>query len=72
MIRKAEAALENGEVCHPSHAPVTIPIDRRPDDVHLSYDSMASFLAPYENPATLKVARDLDEKIERLLAGVGF
>src|ERR1700726_5363073 len=51
-----------------SYAPVTIPIDKRPDGVHLSYDRMTSFLAPYENAAALKVARDLDEKVEALLS----
>ena len=51
-----------------SYAPVTILIDERPDGVHLSYDRMASFLAPYESPEALKVARDLDSKVERLLA----
>ena len=30
-----------------SYAPVTILIDERADGVHLSYDSMASLLAPY-------------------------
>ena len=50
-----------------SYAPVTILIDERPDGVHLSYDRMASFLAPYENEAALKVARDLDAKVETLL-----
>ena len=33
----------------------------------LSYDRMASFLAPYENRDALEVARDLDRKIEDLL-----
>jgi uncharacterized protein (DUF302 family) len=51
-----------------SYAPVTILIDERPDGVHLSYDRMASFLAPYENAAALKVAKDLDTKVEALLA----
>jgi uncharacterized protein (DUF302 family) len=51
-----------------SYAPVTILIDERPDGVHLSYDRMASFLAPYQNAAALKVARDLDAKVEALLA----
>lgn len=45
-------------------------IDERPDGVHLSYDRMASFLAPYENPEALKVARDLDAKVEALLASI--
>lgn len=49
------------------YAPVTILIDERPDGVHLSYDTMASFLAPYENPEALKVAQDLDAKVEALL-----
>src|SRR5439155_6060041 len=43
-----------------SYAPVTILIDERPDSVHISYDRMASFLAPYNNSEALKVARDLD------------
>ena len=50
-----------------SYAPVTILIDERSDGVHLSYDRMASFLAPYENAAALKVARELDAKVEALL-----
>jgi len=51
-----------------SYAPVTILIDERADGVHISYDRMANFLAPYENAAALKVAKDLDTKIEALLA----
>ena len=51
-----------------SYAPVTILIDERPDGVHLSYDRMASFLAPYGSPEALAVARDLDAKVESLLA----
>jgi uncharacterized protein (DUF302 family) len=50
-----------------SYAPVTILVDERSDGVHLSYDRMASFLAPYGNSEALAVARDLDSKIERLL-----
>ena len=51
-----------------SYAPVTILIDQRPDGVHLSYDRMASFLEPYGNAEALEVARDLDAKVEALLA----
>ena len=51
-----------------SYAPVTILIDERPDGVHISYDRMASFLAPYENVEALKVAKDLDAKVEALFA----
>ena len=51
-----------------SYAPVTILIDERPDGVHLSYDRMASLLAPYENAEALRVAKDLDAKVESLLA----
>ena len=50
-----------------SYAPVTILVDQRPDGVHLSYDKMASLLAPYGNPKALAVTRDLDSKIESLL-----
>ncbi|HXJ85331.1 MAG TPA: DUF302 domain-containing protein [Candidatus Binatia bacterium] len=50
-----------------SYAPVTILVDERPDGVHLSYDRMASLLAPYRNPDALAVARDLDSKIESLI-----
>jgi len=53
-----------------SYAPVTILIDERPDGVHISYDRMSSFLAPYENAEALKVARDLDAKVEALLASI--
>jgi uncharacterized protein (DUF302 family) len=50
-----------------SYAPVTVLLDERPDGVRLSYDRMVSFLAPYGNDEALKVARDLDAKIETLL-----
>jgi uncharacterized protein (DUF302 family) len=50
-----------------SYAPVTVLVDERADGVHLSYDRMASFLAPYGNRDALEVARDLDKKIEDLL-----
>jgi aliphatic nitrilase len=50
-----------------AYAPVTILINERDDGVHLSYDSMASLLAPYGSQAALAVARDLDAKIESLL-----
>lgn len=50
-----------------SYAPVTILVDERADGVHLTYDTMASLLAPYGNPSALAVARDLDARIESLL-----
>jgi uncharacterized protein (DUF302 family) len=50
-----------------SYAPVTVLVDERADGVHLSYDRMASFLAPYEDHDALEVARNLDTKIEDLL-----
>jgi uncharacterized protein (DUF302 family) len=50
-----------------SYAPVTILIDERGDGVHLSYDLMVSCLTPYGNLAALRVARDLDAKVEALL-----
>jgi uncharacterized protein (DUF302 family) len=50
-----------------SYAPVTVLVDERPDGVHLSYDRMVSFLAPYGNPDALAVAQSLDQKVEDLL-----
>ena len=50
-----------------SYAPVTVLVDERADGVHLSYDRMASLLAPYNSSEALKVARDLDKKVEALL-----
>jgi uncharacterized protein (DUF302 family) len=50
-----------------SYAPVTVLVDERADGVHLSYDRMASFLAPYANAASLEVARQLDRKVEKIL-----
>jgi hypothetical protein len=50
-----------------SYAPVTILVDERADGVHLSYDSMASLLAPYGSQSALTVAMDLDAKVESLL-----
>jgi uncharacterized protein (DUF302 family) len=50
-----------------SYATVTVLLDERPEGVHLSYDRMASLLAPYGNEESLAVARTLDLKIESLL-----
>ena len=50
-----------------SYAPVTVLIDQRLDGVYLSYDEMASLLAPYGNAEVLEIARDLDVKVRRLL-----
>ena len=50
-----------------SYASVTVLVDERADGVHLSYDRMASLLAPYGNSEALNVARDLDAKVENLL-----
>lgn len=50
-----------------SYAPVTVLVDERADGVHLSYDRMASVLAPYGNHDALQVAQNLDKKIEDLL-----
>jgi len=51
-----------------SYAPVTILVDERPDGVHLSYDTMASFLAPYNNAEATQVAVGLDKKVVALLS----
>jgi uncharacterized protein (DUF302 family) len=55
-----------------SYAPVTVLVDERSDGVHLSYDRMASFLAGYGNSEALKVARELDAKIETLLTAAAM
>jgi uncharacterized protein (DUF302 family) len=53
-----------------SYAPVTVLVDERADGVHLSYDTVGSALSHYENAPALKVSRDLDAKVERLLTAV--
>ncbi len=50
-----------------SYAPVTILVDEPSDGVHLTFDKMASFLAPYRNAEALAVARNLDSKMETVL-----
>ena len=50
-----------------SYAPVTVLIDERPDGVCLSYDLMASLLAPYGSAEASAVARQLDDKVMALL-----
>jgi uncharacterized protein (DUF302 family) len=62
MKKMVERVVDAG-----SYAPVTILVDERADGVHLSYDRMASFLASYQDEQALKVARDLDAKVEALL-----
>jgi hypothetical protein len=42
-------------------------VGERARRVHLSYDSIASFIAPHGSQAALAVARDLDATIESLL-----
>jgi hypothetical protein len=51
-----------------SYAPLTILVDERLDGVHLWLDTMASFLARYESPEALKIAQELDTKLETPLA----
>ena len=53
----------------PPYAPVTILVDERADGVHLSYDSMASLVAPYGSQSAVAVASDLDAHVLRLLEG---
>ena len=50
-----------------SYTPATVLVDERADGVHISYDRMAGLLAPYENRDALRVARDLDAKVEDVL-----
>src|SRR5262249_62245295 len=46
-----------------SYAPVTILIDERMDGVHLTYDTMESYLAGYGSVEALRVARELDREV---------
>jgi uncharacterized protein (DUF302 family) len=50
-----------------SYAPITILVEERQDGVHISYNRMASYLASYGNTDALRVARDLDAKIQKIL-----
>jgi hypothetical protein len=43
-----------------AYSPVTILVDERADGVHLSFDSMASLLAPYGSQSALAVATTSD------------
>jgi uncharacterized protein (DUF302 family) len=52
-----------------SYAPVTVLVDERGDSVHLSYDRMASLLAPYGNIDAIACSRSRS-KIESLLQSV--
>ena len=51
-----------------SYAPITILLEERADGVRISYDRMASYLASYGNSDALTVARNLDAKIEKIMA----
>jgi uncharacterized protein (DUF302 family) len=51
-----------------SYAPVTILIHERTDCVCISYDRMTSYLASYGDSDALKVAHELDAKVEKIIA----
>ena len=50
-----------------SYAPVTLLVDEREDGVHLSYDTMSSYLGGYGSEAALRVAAELDSRVEALM-----
>jgi uncharacterized protein (DUF302 family) len=50
-----------------SYVPVTILIDERADGVHLSYDTIASAIAPCGSREASKIAHDLDNKVIAML-----
>jgi hypothetical protein len=62
MKRMAEHVPDVG-----SYAPVTILIYERPAGVHVSYDTMESFLCPYGSAEASAVAEDLDSKVINLI-----
>jgi hypothetical protein len=53
-----------------SYVPLTILVDERADGVHLSFDRMESLLASYGNPEALKVAKNVDNKVEAFMSKV--
>jgi uncharacterized protein (DUF302 family) len=53
-----------------SYAPVTILVAEEAHSVRLSYDTMASLLAPYGSAAASEVARDLDRMVGSLLINI--
>jgi uncharacterized protein (DUF302 family) len=53
-----------------SYAPVTILVVEETNFVRIAYDTPASLLAPYGNAEASQVARDLDEKIKRLITDI--
>jgi uncharacterized protein (DUF302 family) len=53
-----------------SYAPVSILIAEEAGSVRLSYDTMASLIAPYGSAEASEVARALDTKVEALIAGI--
>jgi uncharacterized protein (DUF302 family) len=50
-----------------SYVPVSVLIDERADGVHLSFDRLASLIAPYGSAEALRAAQELDAKVEGLL-----
>jgi hypothetical protein len=50
-----------------SYAPVTLLVDERDGAVRLSYDTMSSYLGGYGSPAALRVAAELDARVEALM-----
>lgn len=50
-----------------AYAPVTLLIDERDGDVHLTYDRMASLLSGYNSSEASRIAEELDTKIETLM-----
>lgn len=50
-----------------SYAPVTVLVGDHADGVRVSFDSVASPIAPYGNPVALAVARDLDAQVQSLI-----
>jgi len=50
-----------------AYAPVTILVVEGSDGVRLSYDTLASLLSAYGSQEALKVAEDLDSKVEGLM-----
>jgi hypothetical protein len=67
MREEEEWASRRRRAARGSYAPVTILVVEGSDGVRLSYDTMASLLSAYGSQEALKVAEDLDAKVEGLM-----
>jgi len=69
--RRSNASARSEQIKNSSFRRRTAtPIAMKPGSVRISYDGMASYLAPYGNNDVLNLARELDAKLEKILIAV--